>query len=77
MSIRTSTKNLVWEAISSGFTKARAEKELEMEKAFHPNHYVRMKRYAVGNWGIIIAKKPHGGRNRTVGVPLSAVRGGR
>ena len=33
MTTRTSVKDLVWETISGGFTKARAQKELEAEKA--------------------------------------------
>ena len=77
MTTRTSAKDLVWETISGGFTKARAQKELETEKVFHPNHYVKMRRYAVGSWEILIAKKPRGGKKRATGVKLSAVRGGR
>ena len=73
MTTRTNAKNLVWETVSGGFTKARAEKELEMEKAFHPNHYVKMKRYAVGNWEILIAKKPRTGRSRSISSKIGGV----
>ena len=72
MTTRTSAKDLVWETISGGFTKARAQKELEMEKAFHPNHYVKMKRYSVGNWMILIAKKPRAGRTRATASEIGS-----
>ena len=75
MTTRTSAKDLVWETISGGFTKARAEKELEAEKAFHPNHYVKMKRYSVGNWMILIAKKPRTGRKKASVPKVSSVSG--
>ena len=72
MTTRTSAKDLVWENISSGFTKARAEKELEAEKVFHPNHYVKMKRFSVGNWGIFIARKPRTGRKRATASEIGS-----
>jgi hypothetical protein len=75
MATRTSVKNLVWEMVSGGFTKARAQREVEMEKISHPNHYVKMKRLSVGYWVIMMARKPHIGKNQNAASKIGGVSG--
>lgn len=43
--------------VSCGFSKARAQKEAEAERTFHPNWEVRIRKKSVGNYSIWVRKK--------------------
>lgn len=54
---RSKTLRSDWTNVSGGFCKARAQKEAETERTFHPNWEVRIRKDGIGNYSIWVRKK--------------------